>query len=182
MGTTPEQLEKNVSASFAYVKKDILMLNDSYTKIQEAIQQIAKSYTVLGNEVKQLKKELDKKPSQKAVKKTINSKNNKLSIIEGIGPVIEKILKKNKITTFKQLSNKKSSEIKKILDKEGPRFQMHDPTTWPKQAKLANESKWSELEKLQDELKGGVKVSTKKTKNPSKKAIKKVIKTETVYN
>ena len=56
MGTTPEQLEKNVSASFAYVKKDILMLNDSYTKIQEAIQQIAKSYTVLGNEVKQLKK------------------------------------------------------------------------------------------------------------------------------
>jgi len=179
MGTTPKQLEKNVSASFAYVKKDTLMLNDSYTKIQEAIQQIADSYAILGSEVKQLRKELGKTPSKGIPKKTISSKKDKLTLIEGIGPVIEKLLKKNKITTFKQLSNKKSSEIKKILEKKGPRFQMHDPTTWTKQAKLANEGKWKELEKLQDELKGGVKVAVKKK---PKKAIKKVIKETTVYN
>ena len=179
MEKSTQQLEKNVAASFAYVKKDILMLNDSYTKIQDAIQQIANSYVVLGNEIKQLRKELGGKNPKATTNKTPTSKKDKLNLIEGIGPVIEKLLNKNKITTFKQLSNKKSSDIKKILDKEGPKFQMHNPTTWAKQAKLASEDKWNELEKLQDALKGGVKVPTKKS---PKKAIKKVIKETTVYN
>jgi len=37
------------------------------------------------------------------------------------------------------------------------RYKMHDPTTWPKQAKLAADGKWDELKKLQDELDGGKK-------------------------
>lgn len=178
MEKSTQQLEKNVAASFAYVKKDILMLNDSYTKIQEALKQIADSYAVLGNEVKQLKKDLEKISPKKAN----NSKKDKLSLIEGIGPVIENLLAKNKITTFKQLSNKKASDIKKILDKEGPKFQMHDPTTWAKQAKLASEGKWAELDKLQNVLDGGVNKTVSKTvKKAPKKAIKKVITETTVY-
>jgi hypothetical protein len=32
---------------------------------------------------------------------------------------------------------------------------MHNPGTWPKQAKLAADGKWEELETLQKQLKGG---------------------------
>ena len=35
---------------------------------------------------------------------------------------------------------------------------MHDPATWAKQAKLAADAKWEELESLQDSLKGGKEV------------------------
>ena len=37
----------------------------------------------------------------------------------------------------------------------GERFQMHDPTSWPDQAKLAAEGRWDELKELQDILQGG---------------------------
>ncbi len=159
------------------------MLNDSYTNMQEAINQMAESYKVLAEEIKELKKGKSKTSTKKKARVVIknNSKKDKLSLIEGIGPVIEKLLNKNNINTFRQLSNKKSSDIKKFLDKEGPRFQMHDPATWPKQAKLAYEGKWSELDKLQDALKGGVKVTNTKAKKGSKKAVKKIIKETTVY-
>lgn len=178
MQLSKQQIEKNLSTSFAYVKKDILMLNDSYTNMQKAINQMAESYKVLADEIKQQRKDIDKFSVKKKDKK-VAKKKDKLNLIEGIGPVIEKLLNKNKITTFKQLSNKKASEIKDILDKEGPKFQMHDPTTWAKQAKLASEEKWSELDKLQDTLKGGVKISN--TKKTPKKAVKRIIKETTVY-
>ena len=42
-----------------------------------------------------------------------------------------------------------------ILDAAGPSFQIHDPGTWPAQARLADQGKWEELKQLQDELKGG---------------------------
>jgi hypothetical protein len=32
---------------------------------------------------------------------------------------------------------------------------MHNPGSWPKQAKLAAEAKWEDLELLQNHLKGG---------------------------
>jgi hypothetical protein len=32
---------------------------------------------------------------------------------------------------------------------------MHDPTSWPKQAKLAAAGKWNELDELQKELVAG---------------------------
>ena len=79
-----------------------------------------------------------------------------LKIIEGIGPKIEEILKKNGIDTWKKLSEAKPDEIKKILiEKGGERFKMHDPSTWPKQAELAYKGKWEELKKWQDQLNGG---------------------------
>jgi len=41
------------------------------------------------------------------------------------------------------------------LDAAGPRYQMHDPTSWPKQSQLAADGQWKELKVLQDELDGG---------------------------
>ncbi|MCB9309585.1 MAG: hypothetical protein H6567_05980 [Lewinellaceae bacterium] len=80
-----------------------------------------------------------------------------LTKIEGVGPKIAQLLKDNGISTFDGLSKAKADAIKTILDKGGSRMQMHDPTTWPAQAKLAAKGSWDELNKLQDELKGGKK-------------------------
>lgn len=78
-----------------------------------------------------------------------------LKIVEGIGPKIAELLIKKGIKTWKQLSDTSADKLKEILDAAGPNFQIHDPGTWPKQARLANEGKWDELKKLQDELSGG---------------------------
>ena len=59
------------------------------------------------------------------------------------------------ITTFEGLATTKKSQLKEILEAAGPRYKMHDPTTWTKQAKLAAADKWDELDKLQQELKDG---------------------------
>lgn len=78
-----------------------------------------------------------------------------LKIIEGIGPKIADLFKKEGITTWKQLADASVDRLKKILDKAGSAFQIHDPGTWPAQALLAVQEKWAELKKLQDELTGG---------------------------
>lgn len=78
-----------------------------------------------------------------------------LTKIEGIGKKIAELLVTDKIETFQALSKATPKKIKAILDAAGSKFAMHDPATWPKQAKLAAAGKWDELMQLQDELKGG---------------------------
>lgn len=78
-----------------------------------------------------------------------------LKVVEGIGPKIEELLNNEGILTFAQLAATPSSRIKQILDAAGPRFQIHDPTTWPDQSALARDGKWDELKKWQDELNKG---------------------------
>jgi len=84
------------------------------------------------------------------------SKKDDLTKVEGIGPKIQELLNDAGIYTFNQLSNTALDKLKQILEDAGPRFRMHKPLTWAKQAKLAAEGKWEELEKWQDELKGGL--------------------------
>jgi hypothetical protein len=78
-----------------------------------------------------------------------------LKIVEGIGPKIEELLNDGGIMNFAQLANAPASKVQSILDKAGPRYQMHDPESWAKQAALARDGKMVELEKLQDRLNGG---------------------------
>lgn len=78
-----------------------------------------------------------------------------LKIVEGIGPKIELLLHNAGVFTFFELSQMSSKDIKNILDKAGSRFQMHDPTTWAEQAKLAYEGNWDTLKKWQSELDKG---------------------------
>ncbi len=83
-------------------------------------------------------------------------KTDNLTKIEGIGPKIASILTENGYETYKKLSKANPDKISKLLtEKGGKRYSMHNPETWPQQAKLASEDKWEELKKLQDELKGG---------------------------
>ncbi len=107
------------------------------------------------------KKEAEKKTKKTAVKKTAAKKTanaaDDLKKIEGIGPKIAEVLSGSGIATFNDLALAKPEAITEILLAASSRYKMHDPTTWPKQAKLAADGKWDELQKLQDELDGGKK-------------------------
>jgi hypothetical protein len=75
-----------------------------------------------------------------------------LALIEGIGPKISKMLQGAGIASFADLAATNVEKLKKLLKAADLQA---DPTTWPKQAKLAAEGKMEELQKLQDKLKGG---------------------------
>ncbi|MEJ2581464.1 MAG: hypothetical protein P8127_07495 [Acidobacteriota bacterium] len=82
-------------------------------------------------------------------------KRDDLKRIEGIGPKIEGMLNDNRIFTFADLANSPVDRLKGILRGGGDRYKMHDPKSWPDQAKLAAEGRWNELEELQELLLGG---------------------------
>jgi hypothetical protein len=80
-------------------------------------------------------------------------KKDDLTKIEGIGKKIAEILTVSGIASFEILSKTTSKKLRAILDEAGNKFKTHDPSTWPKQAKLASAGKWAELKKLHAELK-----------------------------
>ena len=82
-------------------------------------------------------------------------KQDDLKIIEGVGPKIEELLHGMGITTWKAMSEADTDKVKETLNEAGAQFRLHNPGTWARQAKLAVEGKWAELEQLQDELDGG---------------------------
>lgn len=102
-------------------------------------------------------KTADKTPkaATTAAKKVAAAVKDDLTRIEGIGPAIAKLLEQEGIQNFKDLSKATIKKLKGTLDAAGSKFAMHDPKSWPKQAKLAAAEKWEELKALQQELVGG---------------------------
>lgn len=90
-----------------------------------------------------------------APKKEKGPKLDDLKIIEGVGPKIETLLKEGGINTWAELAEAPVDRLKEILDAAGPRYQIHDPSTWPAQAKFAAEGKFDELKEYQEVLMGG---------------------------
>ena len=93
-----------------------------------------------------------KKATTKVAKKVV-AKNDNFKVIEGVGPKMATILNEAGIITFKQLSTTKVATLREILAAAGPRYNMHNPTNWAKQAKLAAAGKMDELKTLKAELK-----------------------------
>lgn len=60
-----------------------------------------------------------------------------LTVVEGIGPKIDEILKQNGIRTYSQLARTDVSQLETILDKAGVSFCMADPASRPEQASWA---------------------------------------------
>ncbi len=84
-----------------------------------------------------------------------SKKKDDLTKVEGIGPKIQQLLNKNGIKTYAQLSTTSAKKIKAILENGGTRFKIHNPKTWPKQAKMAAQGNWDKLRVWQKELIGG---------------------------
>ena len=79
-----------------------------------------------------------------------------LVIIEGIGPKIAELLRRNGIDSFDKLARADVASLWAILDKGGPRFKLANPGTWPTQALYCVRGDWDGLKRWQDELYGGV--------------------------
>jgi len=78
-----------------------------------------------------------------------------LKAIEGIGPKIEQLMHGAGITTWRILAQTNATAIREILTAAGSRFALADPTTWPKQAELAADGNWDELQAYQEFLNAG---------------------------
>jgi len=102
-------------------------------------------------------------PKKKASSKIVlpsgkKIKQDDLKVVEGIGPKIEGLLHDIDIKTWRELADAPAEKVQQMLNDAGPRYRIHNPATWSKQAALAADAKWEELEKLQDELDGGKEV------------------------
>ena len=85
-------------------------------------------------------------------------KADDLKLVEGIGPKIEGLLHAAGIKTWAELAGTDTDRLKAILVEAGSQYNMHDPSTWAKQAQLAQDGSWEELETYQEHLKGGKEV------------------------
>lgn len=91
----------------------------------------------------------DAAAAKAAMGKTV--KQDDLKIVEGIGPKISGMFIDAGISTWKALADAEVSDCQKVLDGGGDRYKVHDPASWPMQARMCYEGKWKELAKWQDE-------------------------------
>ena len=71
---TIEQIEKNVQASFGYVKKDLMNLNDTVSDLQTKIQHLSMNHAALMEQLGQIELALEKSDGKKAKKKSSRKK------------------------------------------------------------------------------------------------------------
>jgi len=124
-----------------------------WTDLKTYQNSINKDKSIAWDKANSVKK--DKSSPKKDNKLTIAHQKDDLRKIEGIGPKIQELLNKADIYSFKELSKSTRDLIKKLLNEAGPQFRMHEPESWPHQAKLAAKGEWDELEKYQEFLIAG---------------------------
>jgi small subunit ribosomal protein S2 len=79
-----------------------------------------------------------------------------LTKIEGMGPKAAEALVNSGMDTFAKLAEAEPDVIREILTEANSRMSHLDPATWPKQAKMAADGKWDELNEWQEKAKAGV--------------------------
>lgn len=123
------------------------------TMNREATTEVVKTKTSPSKKVEEnVAPIVEKKP--KAAKKKVEAGDD-LKKIEGIGPKIAELFNNAGIITFADLAATSVERLNELLEEAGPRYNIHNPKTWPEQAQLANEGKWDELAELQEKLDGG---------------------------
>jgi len=80
-----------------------------------------------------------------------------LTVLEGIGPKVAKVLNDAGIKSFADLAGAEAANVQQTLNAAGMRYM--DPAGWIEQAKLAARGDMEGLKKLQGELQGGRKSS-----------------------
>ena len=81
---------------------------------------------------------------------------NDLTVVEGIGPKIADLLhSKGNIATWWELHHADVAALRALLAEAGPRFEIHDPASWPQQAGLLAGGQWDEFKVLADRLRAG---------------------------
>ena len=100
--------------------------------------------------------EVNVEATKEAVANEMNTEADDLTKIEGVGPKAAEALVAAGMSTFEAVAKGDADKIKEILTESSSRMAHLDPTSWPKQAKMAADGKWDELKEWQDNAKGGV--------------------------
>jgi len=101
----------------------------------------------------ELKQEMEQKSGTILRPASEPQKPDDLTILEGVGPKIQKMLNAAGIFTFAQLAGTSVEKLKKVM--EDANLRIADPTSWPEQARLAAAGDMAALKAYQDTLKGG---------------------------
>ncbi len=102
-------------------------------------------------------KATEEKPAKKAeAAPKAEAKADDLTKIEGVGPKAAEALAASGVKSYADLADADAEKIKEILTEASSTLAHLDPTSWPKQAKMAADGKWDELKEWQDSVKGGV--------------------------
>jgi small subunit ribosomal protein S2 len=109
-----------------------------------------------GEEETKPKEKKAKATSEEKDSKKANSTGDDLTKIEGIGPKIAEIFQEAGINTYADLADRSEDDLKDILAESGPRYASKNPASWPKQAQMAADGNWDELQEWQDNVKGGI--------------------------
>ncbi len=149
------------SYEYRYLLNDGRWVNDTQAAKYSYISQFEIENCVI-EVTADIAKEAPKTTAPKAVKAKVVAETivetpsaDDLVKIEGIGKKIAELIVAEGITTFAALAKTSLKTLQAILDKAGKRFNIHNPETWPKQAKLAAAGEWEKLQKLQDQLNSG---------------------------
>lgn len=73
-----------------------------------------------------------------------------LKVIVGIGANIEELCHGIGIVTWADLADTEVSLLRTMLADAGSRFQVHDPTSWPEQARMLAEGRWDDFARFRD--------------------------------
>jgi len=154
-----EFLEKKLNSIGVFSYEDIA--NWTPGRIEEVTGQIGyipgriEKDNWVGQAALLLQKEMERSTSAATSPDTEGKTATDLKIIEGIGPKIEEVLKDAGIADWSALAAAEPGRLKEILEDAGDQYRMHNPYTWPLQARLAAAGRWEEFNTYQEELKGG---------------------------
>ena len=147
-----KQAEKEAEGSKAAVEtKEEVKAEKAETTEKAAVVEEVKE-EVVAEEASPAKESAKKEEPKKEAK----SEADDLTKIEGIGPKGAEALIKAGVDSYEKLSKAKADKIKEILTEASSRMAHLDPTSWPKQAKMAADGEWDALKEWQDKAKAGV--------------------------
>mgnify|MGYP001403878755 CR=1 FL=1 len=70
-----------------------------------------------------------------------------LTVIDDIGLNIQRLFFQNGIKPWEALSACSVQKCQALLDAAGENYKMHDPKTWPSQARMAHSGQWKKLKR-----------------------------------
>ncbi|MDC6350877.1 hypothetical protein PP178_04890 [Zeaxanthinibacter sp. PT1] len=131
----------------------IAVLENKNKSLQSELEACRKKVEKLGSEAQTSDTGFDAVSAKSVFGKRI--KENDLKLVEGIGPKIEGLFHNFDIKTWKDLSEVTVERCYEVLSSGGDRYKIHDPSSWPMQAKMAHQGDWKALHKWQVEHKHG---------------------------
>jgi predicted flap endonuclease-1-like 5' DNA nuclease len=78
-----------------------------------------------------------------------------LRVVVGVGPAIESLCRRIGIRTWWDLATTETSLLRTMLSEARPGLAVDDSASWPLQARLLAEGRWTEFKALTDELAAG---------------------------